>query len=58
LKSELASFTRQSDSLMPADYGSALSQKEIDDLISFLISVGGKPDPTANKAFVEDEENE
>jgi cytochrome c oxidase cbb3-type subunit 3 len=58
LKSELASFTRQSDSLMPPDYGSALSQKEIDDLISFLISVGGKPDPTAKKAFVEDEENE
>jgi cytochrome c oxidase cbb3-type subunit III len=58
LKSDLASFSRQPSSLMPADYGSALSQKEMNDLISFLISVRGQPDPAAKNTFVEDEENE
>ena len=39
-KSELRSFEYQPRSLMPADYGSRLSQQEIDDLVGYLMSRG------------------
>ncbi len=39
MKSDVANMTRDSKSLMPADYGSTLSGSELNDLISFLMSV-------------------
>jgi cytochrome c oxidase cbb3-type subunit III len=39
MKSDVASMTRDSKSLMPADYGSTLNARELNDLISFLMSV-------------------
>ena len=36
-KSELASFSREPGSLMPADYGTTLNRDELNDLISFLM---------------------
>jgi cytochrome c oxidase cbb3-type subunit III len=36
-KSELASFSHQPGSLMPADYGTTLNRDELNDLISFLM---------------------
>jgi cytochrome c oxidase cbb3-type subunit III len=38
LKSELTSFARQPDSLMPANYGSSLAAQELNDITSFLMS--------------------
>jgi len=38
-KAELRSFAYESHPLMPDDYGVKLSQPEIDDLISYLMSV-------------------
>lgn len=40
LKSDLRSIERQPHSLMPDDYGSRLSRREINDIISFLIEAG------------------
>jgi cytochrome c oxidase cbb3-type subunit III len=48
LKSDVASMTRNSNSLMPADYGSTLSSTELNDLISFLMSVA-QHDKSADK---------
>jgi len=56
MKSELDHIEYQPRSLMPSDYGSALSRQELDDLISFLVSSSksskarqsaddGEPDP-------------
>ena len=55
LKSEVESMMRRSDSLMPADYASTLSAGEIDDLVSFLIRVGGpaKRKPKEEEEFEE-----
>jgi putative heme-binding domain-containing protein len=39
-KADLENIQYQPGSLMPADYGSKLSSKQIDDLVSYLISVG------------------
>jgi cytochrome c oxidase cbb3-type subunit 3 len=36
-KSELAGFSRQPESLMPADYATTLNRDELNDLISFLM---------------------
>ena len=36
-KTEVAEINRQSDSLMPSDYGSTLTPRELDDLIAFLV---------------------
>jgi putative heme-binding domain-containing protein len=49
-KAELQSLTRSSEPLMPSNYGSTLSQNEINDLISFLVASarGGKPAPASN----------
>jgi putative heme-binding domain-containing protein len=41
-KSNLKSFQRDEDSLMPA-YGSTLSAQEVDDLVAYLSSLRGKP---------------
>jgi cytochrome c oxidase cbb3-type subunit 3 len=39
MKSDVANMTRDSKSLMPADYGSTLNASELNDLISFLMTV-------------------
>jgi cytochrome c oxidase cbb3-type subunit 3 len=39
-KSELRSVEYQAQPLMPADYGSRLSRQELDDLVSYLMSMG------------------
>jgi len=41
-KSELRSIEYQPRSLMPADYDSRLSRQELDDLVSYLMSLGRK----------------
>ena len=41
-KSELRSIEYQPRSLMPADYGSRLSRQQLDDLVSYLMSLGRK----------------
>jgi cytochrome c oxidase cbb3-type subunit III len=58
-KSELASFSRQSDSLMPANYGTTLTRNELDDLVSFLMSAARemKTEPATSRKS-EDEEEE
>jgi cytochrome c oxidase cbb3-type subunit III len=50
-KSELANVTHQAEPLMPADYGTALSASEIDDLISYLVTAArGGASETASRA--------
>ena len=44
LKSQLASFEYQTLSPMPADYGTKLSPKELDDLVSYLHSLRSSED--------------
>jgi cytochrome c oxidase cbb3-type subunit III len=44
-KSELARLEHQPRSLMPADYGSTLSRKELDDLIRYLAGASAAPVP-------------
>ena len=39
-KPELRSVEYQSRSLMPSDYGSRLSRQELDDLVSYLMTIG------------------
>lgn len=59
LKSEIERLTRQSASLMHADYKGRLSGKELDDLISFLMDAAKhEKSLVGKKAFREDEENE
>jgi cytochrome c oxidase cbb3-type subunit III len=41
-KSELRNIEYQPRSLMPADYGSRLSRQDLDDLVSYLMSLGRK----------------
>jgi putative heme-binding domain-containing protein len=57
-KSELASFSRQPDSLMPADYGTTLNRDELNDLISFLMfsARGVKMEAAAGTKPTDDEE--
>jgi cytochrome c oxidase cbb3-type subunit III len=38
-KSELRSIEYQARSFMPADYGSRLSRRELDDLVSYVMSI-------------------
>jgi cytochrome c oxidase cbb3-type subunit 3 len=59
-KSELAGFSRQPDSLMPADYGATLNRDELNDLVSFLMSAarGTKTDAAKSKKSGDDEEEE
>src|SRR6267378_8518554 len=58
MKSDVASIKRDSNSLMPADYGSTLSAGELNDLVSFLISVAQhdtSPDPKKTEPSDEEE---
>jgi cytochrome c oxidase cbb3-type subunit III len=49
-KSELESIEYQSHSLMPGDYGSRLSRQELDDLVSYLISIArNKTEPESEQ---------
>jgi putative heme-binding domain-containing protein len=59
-KTELTQVTRQSESLMPSDYGSTLSASELDDLIAFLASAAnrGKNAAASKKKSNSDEEEE
>ena len=59
-KSELAGFSRQPDSLMPADYAATLNRDELNDLVSFLMSAarGAKTDAAKSKKPDDDEEEE
>ncbi|MGA2428781.1 MAG: c-type cytochrome [Candidatus Acidiferrum sp.] len=57
-KSEIANFSRQTDSLMPADYGATLNPTELNDLISFLMSAArdAMTNASSRKRFEDDEE--
>jgi putative heme-binding domain-containing protein len=59
MKSDVASIRRESNSLMPADYGSTLSAGELNDLVSFLMSVAQQDkssrDPKKNEPSDEEE---
>ena len=59
LKSELVSFARQPDSLMPANYESILTARELNDIVSFLMSVAHDANTEAspgNKHETKDED--
>jgi cytochrome c oxidase cbb3-type subunit III len=60
IKSDVASIKRDSNSLMPADYGSTLSASELNDLVSFLMTVAQQDksvrDPKKNEPSDEEEE--
>jgi len=43
MKSDLVALSRDHHSLMPSDYASRLSAQDLDDLVSFLVSVGAGP---------------
>lgn len=51
MKEDLQSLEHQSQPLMPLDYGSRLSRQELDDLVSYLLSIRGntKPAPSARE---------
>ena len=55
-KSELAGFSRQPDSLMPADYGATLGRDELNDLVSFLMSAARGVKTDAKKPADDEEE--
>jgi putative heme-binding domain-containing protein len=59
MKSDVASMRRDSNSLMSADYGSTLSAGEMNDLVSFLMSVAqqdkSSPDPKKNEPSDDEE---
>jgi cytochrome c oxidase cbb3-type subunit 3 len=59
-KSELSSFSRQPESLMPADYATTLNSDELNDLISFLMLAArdAKTEAVAGKKHTDDEEEE
>jgi cytochrome c oxidase cbb3-type subunit 3 len=59
-KSELAGFSRQPGSLMPADYAATLNRDELNDLVSFLMSAarGVKTDADKRKKSDDEEEEE
>jgi cytochrome c oxidase cbb3-type subunit III len=49
-RARLASVQYTSESLLPKDYGSRLSPKELDDLVSFLITTAAQANPTEKPA--------
>ena len=57
-KSELASFSRQPDPLMPVNYAATLNRDELNDLVSFLMSAarGVKTEADAGKQPEDDEQ--
>lgn len=48
-KAKLANVNHTSRSIMPADYGSKLTGKEIDDIVSFLITTGSTAQSATEK---------
>lgn len=46
-KAELADVSYNHETLMPKDYGSKLTTQQLDDLVSFLMQLQGKVDPSA-----------
>ncbi len=50
LKSDLDSFARQADSLMPANYGSVLNAGELNDLVSFLMQTAKRRAASSKKS--------
>jgi putative heme-binding domain-containing protein len=60
MKSDVAGLMRDFKSLMPADYGSTLSAGELNDLVSFLMSVAAKskfdPDPSKKSNWSDEDE--
>jgi putative heme-binding domain-containing protein len=60
MKSDLPSINRDSNSLMPANYGSSLTANELNDLVSFLMSLAQQDkssrDPKKNEPSDEEEE--
>jgi putative heme-binding domain-containing protein len=57
-KSAVKSINVQSQSLMPADYGSKLSSKQLDDLINYLVSVAKAGKPSHDKENHDDEDDD
>jgi cytochrome c oxidase cbb3-type subunit III len=57
-KSELAGFSRQPGSLMPADYAATLNRDELNDLVSFLMSAARGVKTDADKRKKSDDEEE
>jgi cytochrome c oxidase cbb3-type subunit 3 len=59
MKSDVASVRRDLNSLMPADYASTLSAGDLNDLVSFLMSVApqdkSSPNPKKNEPSDEEE---
>jgi len=55
-KSELETLEYSSQTLMPSDYGSTLSSRELDDIVSYLMStagVGNSQSPNTEREFEE-----
>ena len=49
-RNQLQSIEYQTRSLMPDDYASRLNRKELDDLVSYLVSIArGKSKPKVNE---------
>ena len=57
-KAKLASIRHTSHSIMPGDYESKLSGKEIQDLVSFLIATASTPHPVERSAKKRDDDDE
>jgi len=57
-KSALKSVDVQSQSLMPADYGSKLSSKQLDDLINYLVSVANQGKRSHDKDAHDNEDDD
>ncbi|PYV24338.1 MAG: hypothetical protein DMG24_11735, partial [Acidobacteria bacterium] len=50
MKSDLASVKREPRSMMPGDYASRLSAKDLDDLVSYVVRTSSQPPaPAASK---------
>jgi cytochrome c oxidase cbb3-type subunit 3 len=48
-KADLMKFTHTGHSLMPTDYGTRLSSKELDDIVSYLIRSANPVDPSSKR---------
>jgi cytochrome c oxidase cbb3-type subunit III len=56
-KSKIVSLTRSTASAMPADYGKTLSSTQLNDLMSYLVTVSGATHPS-KAGSVEDGDDE
>jgi putative heme-binding domain-containing protein len=58
-KAKLASIVHTSHSIMPADYGSKLSSKELEDLVSYLFTTAAStPHPAAHTHKRKDDDDD